>query len=205
MKQQLRDYSADQRGITGLETAIALIAFVVVASVFAFTVLSAGIFSSEKGKEAVYAGLKTTRSTIKLVGPIVVKDTDNDDTVDEVIFMMTNAAAGEDINVTTTVDSNSDGLLSDEDNPLHTTVISVITASQSTDDVAWTRVGVGKNDGDVLLEDGEVTEITVDVSNVTPGIGASAEFIIEIRPRVGASVVIERTIPPTVDKVMDLR
>ena len=40
----------DQRGITGLETAIILIAFIVVASVFAYTVLSAGIFSSEKGK-----------------------------------------------------------------------------------------------------------------------------------------------------------
>ena len=32
------------KGITGLETAIVLIAFVVVASVFAFTILSAGVF-----------------------------------------------------------------------------------------------------------------------------------------------------------------
>ena len=44
-----------QRGVTGLETAIILIAFVVVASVFAFTVLSTGIFSAERGKETVYA------------------------------------------------------------------------------------------------------------------------------------------------------
>ena len=43
----------DQRGVTGLETAIILIAFVVVASVFAFTVLSTGIFSAERGKETV--------------------------------------------------------------------------------------------------------------------------------------------------------
>ena len=41
----------DQRGITGLETAIVLIAFVVVASVFAFAVLSTGLLSSEKSKE----------------------------------------------------------------------------------------------------------------------------------------------------------
>jgi flagellin FlaB len=47
-----------QRGITGLETAIILIAFVVVASVFAFTVLSTGIFSSERSKETVFAGLQ---------------------------------------------------------------------------------------------------------------------------------------------------
>ena len=37
----------DQRGITGLETAIILIAFVVVASVFAYTVLSAGVLSAD--------------------------------------------------------------------------------------------------------------------------------------------------------------
>ena len=35
--------AGDQRGVTGLETAIILIAFVVVASVVAFTVLSTGI------------------------------------------------------------------------------------------------------------------------------------------------------------------
>ena len=46
-----------EHGITGLETAIILIAFVVVAAVFAFVVLSTGLFSSERGKEAVYAGL----------------------------------------------------------------------------------------------------------------------------------------------------
>ncbi len=60
----------DRRGITGLETAIILIAFVVVASVFAYTVLSAGIFSSEKGKEAVHAGLESARGSFELVGSV---------------------------------------------------------------------------------------------------------------------------------------
>lgn len=41
----------DQRGITGLETAIVLIAFVVVSSVFAFAALSTGLFSSDKAKK----------------------------------------------------------------------------------------------------------------------------------------------------------
>jgi len=52
-----------ERGVTGLETAIILIAFVVVASVFAFTVLSTGIFSAERGKETIHAGLKGARSS----------------------------------------------------------------------------------------------------------------------------------------------
>ena len=53
----------DERGITGLETAIILIAFVVVASVFAYTVLSAGIFSSQKGQEVVKAESKEDEPT----------------------------------------------------------------------------------------------------------------------------------------------
>jgi flagellin FlaB len=52
-KKFLKALRRDERGITGLETAIILIAFVVVAAVFAYTVLSAGIFSSQKGQEAV--------------------------------------------------------------------------------------------------------------------------------------------------------
>ena len=49
-----------KRGITGLETAIILIAFVVVAAVFAYTVLSAGIFSTQKSQETIYSGLEQT-------------------------------------------------------------------------------------------------------------------------------------------------
>ena len=59
------------RGITGLETAIILIAFVVVASVFSFTVLSTGIFSSERGKETIIAGLKEVRETLEPRGSII--------------------------------------------------------------------------------------------------------------------------------------
>ena len=43
----------DERGITGLETAIVLIAFVVVASVFAFTILTTGLFGTSKAKDSV--------------------------------------------------------------------------------------------------------------------------------------------------------
>ena len=63
----------DQRGVTGLETAIILIAFVVVASVFAFTVLSTGIFSAERGKETIHAGLRGARSSLELKGSVVAE------------------------------------------------------------------------------------------------------------------------------------
>ena len=71
------EFSRDQRGITGLETAIVLIAFVVVASVFAFAVLSTGFLSAEKSKEAVLGGLEETSSTLNVRGDIIGENTWN--------------------------------------------------------------------------------------------------------------------------------
>src|SRR5688572_11126525 len=61
----------EEAGITALETAIILIAFVVVASVFAFTMLSAGTFSTERGKEAIYAGLTEVQSSMEVKGGVI--------------------------------------------------------------------------------------------------------------------------------------
>ena len=46
-------------------------AFAVVASLFAFTGLSTGIFSAERGKETIHAGLAGARSSMELNGSIV--------------------------------------------------------------------------------------------------------------------------------------
>ena len=66
-----RKLKKDERGVTGLETAIILIAFVVVASVFAFTVLSTGIFSSQRGKETLFAGLKEAQGSLDAQGAVI--------------------------------------------------------------------------------------------------------------------------------------
>ncbi|MBM3131927.1 MAG: hypothetical protein FJZ95_02695 [Chloroflexi bacterium] len=70
----------DERGITGLETAIILIAFIVVASVFAYTVLSAGLFSAQKTEEVIRTGINETESTVQIDGNVVAyKGTANAD------------------------------------------------------------------------------------------------------------------------------
>ncbi|MFH1140286.1 MAG: archaellin/type IV pilin N-terminal domain-containing protein [Chloroflexota bacterium] len=195
----------EQRGITGLETAIILIAFVVVASVFAYTVLSAGIFSAEKGKEAIHSGLETARSSAELVGPVVAKDTDSDNDLDQIIFTLSNTLDGEAIDLTTTTDSDSDGLLSDEATKNHLALISYLDKNQRVDDIAWTKSQIGKGDDDSLLEPGEKMEVTVDVSHLSTPLTAYTTFQIEVKPNKGSTLSIERTVPAVVDDVMDLR
>ncbi len=68
---RLNAVSPHQRGVTGMETAIILMAFVVVASIYAFTVLSTGIFSADKGKETIQAGLDEASGPVESEGSAV--------------------------------------------------------------------------------------------------------------------------------------
>jgi flagellin FlaB len=95
MLRKLAKRIGNERGITGLETAIILIAFVVVATVFAFVVLTAGVFSSERGKETVFAGLQKARGTMEVRGGIVATSTAG--VLDDISFSVASSASGESI------------------------------------------------------------------------------------------------------------
>jgi len=68
---QMQNLYSDRKGITGLETAIILIAFIVVAAVFAFTVMTTGLFSTEKAKTTAQAGIAEASSTFAPKGAVI--------------------------------------------------------------------------------------------------------------------------------------
>jgi flagellin FlaB len=155
-----------ERGITGLETAIILIAFVVVASVFAFTVLSTGVFSAERSKETIYAGLEEAKSSLEPRGSLIAfrggLGAGPTETIYKVSFILANAVAGEAVDMTPPYDV--DDSATDPDivaNAEYRTVISYIDENQFLPDVPWTIDFVGDASSDNLLEAGEKAEITV--------------------------------------------
>ena len=153
-----------QRGITGLETAIILIAFVVVASVFAFTILSAGVQSSEANKQTITAGLKETRTLLLQQGSAFAYQGDigGTDTVYKVAFLVANSLAGEPIDMTPPYTTDDTGTDPDYDSTNSSvTVVSYADEDQRLLDLPWTIQFVGKSNGDDLLEDGEKAEVTV--------------------------------------------
>ncbi len=196
LKGLYRTLRRDERGITGLETAIILIAFVVVASVFAYTVLSAGIFSSQKGQEAVYAGLEEARASMSVKGSLFAYGTGGN--VTSVSFALLNTMKGQAIDLT------PGGGNGTTDN---VTVISYTDESQHVADVAWSTTFVGVNNGDNLLENEEQVIITVDFTDAdapVTGLGIYDSFVISVKPVTGAVLVLERTLPGRIDAVMDL-
>ena len=75
VKSKLITLLSEQRGITGLETAIVLIAFVVVASVFAFTVLTTGIFTSQEAQKASESAVRTLVDHVFRAGTVTTQPT----------------------------------------------------------------------------------------------------------------------------------
>jgi len=57
-----------RKGITGIEAAIVMIAFVVVAAALAFVVLNMGMFTTQKAKEAIQTGLEGATSALQVDG-----------------------------------------------------------------------------------------------------------------------------------------
>ncbi len=183
-----------EEGITGLETAIILIAFVIVASVFAFVVLSTGLFSADRGKETVFAGLDKARGNLEVRGALTVEDVNADGDIqaidlDTIVFNMGTSAAGAPVSV-------------DPLGTTNTTIMNYIDEQVRIPDITFTVVKT-LGDGDDLLENGELFEITV-VVPATASLVANETFTIEVVPPSGGTALISRTMPPEIDLVMDL-
>jgi len=189
----------DQRGITGLKTAIVLIAFVVVSSVFAFAALSTGLFSSDKAKETIQAGLAETRGSMELKGSVIL-EADGTSTATSVAtsiaFQVANAAGGNSIDLTP-----GKTLIKYTD---QTQSKMFLTDSSSN---GFTASGLGSADSDKLLERNEVYEIKLTGldstastdDNLTNKLQVNTTFSLEVIPPSGAVLFIERTTPVAFD------
>lgn len=67
----MMSFSMNERGFTGLEAAIVLIAFVVVAAVFSYVVLGAGFFTTQTAQATVHTGVGQASSSLEIVGDVM--------------------------------------------------------------------------------------------------------------------------------------
>ncbi len=184
----IKNLHSGQKGITGLETAIILIAFVTVASVLAYSVLSAGIFSSERGKAAVYSGLQSAQSTMNLKGSVVGLS-DGANALESATFHLALAIAGDSVDLNLCVFNYWD------------TVLGVTALTPAA--VPGTPVA-GEWDFDLVTGSGSILAGT-DEAVITVMIPAGAQvgsydtFTIQINPPTGASITLQRTLPPIAD------
>ena len=176
-----------QKGMTGLETAIILIAFSTVAAVLAYSVLSAGIFSAERGKATVYQDLESAQATMEVVGSVLGLSP-NQTQLEQVQFNVALTLSDEKVDMNAVVinwfDKDFETQLSGSD---------------------WTSArssGSNERGTAVMLEHDEVHEILITVPALA-NVSAYDEFTIQVIPPTGATLTIRRTIDGSLDKVID--
>jgi len=192
-------FRKDDKAFTGLESAIVLTAFVVVAAVFSYVVLGAGFTTSDTAKKTIDEGVKQTTSSVGLAGDVIAKGTPGaTPTVDNITITLQLTAGQSPVDIG--ADSNA-GMM----------VVSYSDSAIYCPETVWTQIFIGDNDADDVLEQHEKVQITIDVptgSKLKSGNASdvvNTEFRIEVKPKIGAIVPITRVTPPQIDAVMNLR
>lgn len=225
-KSPIRKIIGDQKGITGLETAIILIAFVIVATVSTISLLSAGMFIGQQGHEAIGSGLQAEQGSIELRDDVLgYKDTLNTNgngSLGRIELTVVDYSDSGQINLTPsyTIDPDTGALINSnpDANQLH---IDFIDQNLTIKDCVWTVTFIGPNNGDTILDFGEKAVISVwlhayDGTNWGPPdsegnnylgtdyLDTNHTFTLELYPANGAATIINRTTPDYLDPVVDL-
>ena len=69
----LRKLLKAKKGIVGIEAAIVLIAFVVIAAALSYVVINMGFFATQKTKETIGSGMDEATSALQLDGSVIAK------------------------------------------------------------------------------------------------------------------------------------
>jgi flagellin FlaB len=170
------------RAFTGLEAAIVFIAFIVVASVFAYVVLGVGMTTSQKSQEVMHAALGEAGSALR-PGSVVIAKLDATGLLDFVEFDLetaTDLAAIDMGSMTYTI----------------ATTESLVTFPPG--DPRVTEKWRYQKDPGNLLEAGEVVTVKLDTDSL--GIRRGDTFALEMIAAEGATASLTRTIPAGIEK-----
>lgn len=197
----------NRRGLTGLETAIILVAFVITSSAFAFVVLNMGFMSAEQTKSVISGSMDEASSALQLDSDIIGTFANSTDEAANIcltkaVFYVTLGPGG------SAMDMDNDQIVITYSNPrTHGVVYDGNTAA--------TAVTVITGDADTMLEPGERFKIAIDFTAIDkdamdPAQGTMPnvythpyeEITIEIQPSQGGVMTINRRIPQVSSTVM---
>lgn len=178
-------FSKDEKGFTGLEAAIVLVAFVVVAAVFSYVMLGAGFYTTQKSQEVVHTGVAQASSSVELSGDLIAQGDATEITDVNLCLQLTSGGSAVDMAKTLIVYSSPTVA------PTELKLASGFTIPNK----------YNSNTGD-LLEKGEKFEVNIDTSAYD--INANDEFQLEIKPPQGASYTVHRQAPAAITSIMTL-
>jgi len=210
-----------RRGIVGIEAAIVLIAFVLVASALAFVVLNMGMFTTQKSKEIIARAYEESTRAIDIAGNVKAKTSNGVIDLVAIPIKLTAGSRAVDLNKTavaiTIIDPNGNAIHRDNAYIYNGSVTFNVTKNFNKTIVDWkegcpecfgllnatwlyARTDEDGTKGDNLLEPGEIVLLVFNASDTSSfNTTAYSRIIVEIKPPQGASVTVERVVPPKID------
>jgi flagellin FlaB len=187
---------------TGLEAAIVLIAFVVVAAVFSYVVLGAGFFTTQKSQETVYKGVEQATSNIQMIGQVYGMSTSGSNSslqgIEKIKFTIGLAPGAPSVDLTKLIIVYSNETTSPVLIQQTTGTVSTVGFTSTKQGSAVTTMS-GQEQIDIEFLIGSSASTTT--AN-TPG--KNTKMTMELRPAVGASLPFTRTVPSTIQAVNTL-
>jgi flagellin FlaB len=179
---------------TGLEAAIVLIAFVVVAGVFAYVTIGAGFFTTQKSQETVYKGVEQASSNIQMTGAVYGIDSGSTATINKIQFGIGLAPGSPPIDIEKMII-----VVTQPDN--NNIVQQLRYSAQATAGSEFGVINSVTQVHDRALSGKDQETITILLGT---GVNAHQKIIIEMRPVVGAALSFSRTAPATIARTQPL-
>jgi flagellin FlaB len=180
------------QAFTGIEAAIVLIAFVVVASVFSYVVLGAGFFTTQKSQQIAHAQVTQTTSTLAVRGDVIGLDSFHGGNVSILEFDIGLAEGGSPVDISRIRMSFS------TPNQAPVFLLYVPSNGEAVPPVygmepgSWTIISSSMQPGTTVIRGGQ--RATIGLMPPVP-LQPREDFNVQLEPENGASLGISRTIP----------
>ena len=186
----------DDAGFTGLEGAIILVAFIIVASVFSFIILNSGFFATGTAQKVIHAGVEQSASSLILIGDVYGHRASDRNAIEMLRFTVGQSVGGGravDISDCSVTYVTSEKIVTIQPN---TTLMSGMPPLSG----MWTIADVSSAGDTSVIESDEQATIVVRLQESDMGLPGE-KITITLIPPVGTPVSVIRRIPGKINDV----
>jgi archaellin len=219
MRRWVKTRFARNKSITGLSAAIVMIAFITVASAFAYAVINLGLLATQRSQEVIVGGLQGVSAALVLDGPVYGYSNQDGSTanITTVIFWLKTASGADsvdlNVNVTTIAFENARGvwpnIYNSGNQDLTYSVAGITYTAKYSGGKMACRIQWETGSGMVLNRNGRV-RVTIDltaltaVSNMAGEVMKNEQFAVIVKPPLGPFLEMIRYAPAQVKAWNDL-
>ena len=199
----LKRLSKNTKGIVGIEAAIVLIAFIIIAAALSYVVINMGFYTTQKTKETMQTGLDESLSALQLDGVVTAKTNESSS---EILYLLVPAklSAGK-----ASVDLKKESIIVSV-YLQNATFLNIYQGAETSSGTTWdelsnalsladsqAKFAIYNGDGDTVLESNEKAFLMIQLDSTSADgmIGDYQTVKVEVRTPKGAALTVVRTAP----------